>query len=186
MFIRRWIQVPNHKCPSHEDISRYLESELNEEETGRIEEHLEKCSDCKEFEISLKRISKELLALPAVSVSPEFTQKVMERTKKEKMGSEKNLLNQIKSLVIVIGTAVLLGMIPLNSNHETILLTPVFRGIFEFFSDPVKRESFDIIFRGVSGMLQIPLILVFTNIVLLSVLAAALWKKRIPVKVMDY
>ena len=62
-----------------EQISLYLDNKLSAAQTDELMKHIENCSDCKQFYDDLAKVKKILSVKPKISVSPNFTDSVMQK-----------------------------------------------------------------------------------------------------------
>jgi len=77
-------QVVSHRVACSEVVSllpAYLEGELEEEQSGLVGDHLERCSSCRKEEAALERTVELVQALPEVAPPPQIRERVAELTR---------------------------------------------------------------------------------------------------------
>lgn len=171
-------------CPFLDKLSAYSEGDLSTTEMEKVDLHLDQCEECREYLEEMSSLVEDLKTLPSVSVSDEFTGKVMAQVKREKIGSARQ---EGRSYIIgIILAFVIYGLHSLLSHkgyQSAAVLTGLFGAITAFLSEPSQAEAVAIIVTGVWGIISGAAPFIIANLLIITFLACILRNKRIPVNV---
>ena len=171
------------ECPFKYKIPSYTEGDLSHEEMAHIKNHIENCEECRLYEEELNSLTDQLRELPQLTVSQEFTGKVMSRIKAEKIG-EKHA-SPLTFIITVILSAVLYFLSTLSQSRAVNIsfFGDLINSYVAFISDPAGAEAVMVILRGMAAVVSFTAPFIIVNLVIISLLAYVLKNRKIPVNI---
>ena len=175
----------NNKICSYADkIPAFTEGDLCADEMAGMEKHLNECEECSIYLKEMNSLTEELRTLPLVSVSDEFTDKVMNRIKQEKIG---RAYPGVQSYIIgIILASVVFGIYSLLSRPGYSFILPfsgLLGSITTFLSEPLRAEALAIIITGVWSIISSASPFIIANLFIIAILVYAFRNKKIPVSI---
>ncbi len=171
-------------CSFWDKIPAFSEGDLSDNEMAEMEIHINQCEKCRLYLEEMDSLTEELRALPSISVSDEFTGKVMNRLKQEKIGKAHPGLQSYIIGIILAG--VVFGLYSLLSHRvyaSGFPLSELLGSFTTFLSEPLHAEALAIIITGIWGIISSAAPFVVVNLFIITILAYAFRNKRIPVSV---